>query len=921
MLIWLARGFVFRRGSFPTFAQRDFRGLALVSAAFLGLLLFQLAPLPPRVIKAISPGTYRLYRQTLPGWPQRMVYANPAYANPPGIPKTSPAVVVLPTVDEVRGGAEIPFAPPPSRKELAAILPSSKLPAEKTADVVLDTGSWRPLSVMPLLTRAGLLKCGAYLALFFVVAFYRPGAGEGAAERRFRRVMVLMVLASGVAVAMLGVSQQASWFGDLLSIYVPPGWGPGGAHRASGPFINPDHFANYLAMVLPLALAGALFRVPLEPAPRFSGFQFLCVAAALILVAGIVISLSRAGWIEIGLAIVAFAYLLETRRRHHAGNVAARAGAADDDEVPAGARIGGWFLPLGVGLTVVALAAFLLLGPAEREQAGSRVDESVSSGVGFWDRVDVWADSAKIVRDYPAFGAGMDSWSVTFLHYQRPPWTPFFNSVAQNDYVEAAAEIGLIGLFLLGWLCWKVGRNLYHDSFAIPSRHWPLFAALIPAIVVMGFHETLDFPMQIPANAVLFVTLVALAMRLARTYGGAPIGRPSGAIARTIVPVAFGAAAIAGLLALSHQREVVYPDDVPMPASARQVEATILAHPASPLPHLWLARMVHDASGKWLAPELDAAVWLDPTNPAGRDRHVQSLLAAGKQSEAIGEMTYAAYLAPNLDYHRYLNQRLIPWLTKDERAAVESGLRQAVADGYEGSTASLAQLYGVEGRQLDAAALYEQAASAEQDPSLKYNDYMKAGDGYAAAGKKDQAERVWLAAMSLAPDQPQAYDDLINVIYGPQKKLAAADRLIQTASANGLDPAPMYLALAAAAEMAGDHKAAETALGESIHYDPSYTNLIRVATFYVANGKYARATELLHRALEINPNSGEAYFYLAQAEEGAYQYSEARNDYQRAIALAPDHPEYKTSSKALQQKIAQDSARSNGAPVNPGDGP
>ncbi len=69
------------------------------------------------------------------------------------------------------------------------------------------------------------------------------------------------------------------------------------------------------------------------------------------------------------------------------------------------------------------------------------MDESVSSGVGFWDRVDVWADSAKIVRDYPAFGAGSDSWPVTFLHYQRPPWTPFFNSVAQNDYVEAAAEM------------------------------------------------------------------------------------------------------------------------------------------------------------------------------------------------------------------------------------------------------------------------------------------------------------------------------------------------------------------------------------------------------------------------------------------------------------------------------------------------
>ena len=313
-------------------------------------------------------------------------------------------------------------------------------------------------------------------------------------------------------------------------------------------------------------------------------------------------------------------------------------------------------------------------------------------------------------------------------------------------------------------------------------------------------------------------------------------------------------------------------------------------------------------SGKWLAPELDAAVWLDPTNPAGRDRHVQSLLAAGRKSEAIGEMTYAAYLAPTLGYHRYLNQRLIPWLTGEQRAAVESGLRKAIADGYDGSTASLAQLYGIEGRHLDAAVLYEQAASADQDPSSKYDDYLRAGDGYAAAGKKDQAERVWLAAMNLAPDQLQAYDDLINVIYGPQKNLAAANRLIQTASDNGLDPAPMYLALAAAAEMAGDHKASESALGESLHYDPSYTNLIRVASFYVANQKYARATELLHRALEINPNSGEAYFYLAQAEEGAYQYSEARNDYERAIVLAPDHPEYKTSSRALLHKINEDAS-------------
>ena len=61
----------------------------------------------------------------------------------------------------------------------------------------------------------------------------------------------------------------------------------------------------------------------------------------------------------------------------------------------------------------------------------------------------------------------------------------------------------------------------------------------------------------------------------------------------------------------------------------------------------------------------------------------------------------------------------------------------------------------------------------------------------------------------------------------------------------------------------------------------------------------------IRRAADINPRSGEAYFYLAQAEEGAYQYSAAKADYQRAIALAPDNPEFKSRSLDLLRKIAE----------------
>src|SRR5579885_694758 len=586
-LLWLAKSFILAHGRGTFRLGRGELGAMALAAAFLTLLIGQLLPMPPGLLRLLSPHSFELYQKSLPGWPDRVVYQDAAYVHPP--PQNAAGMVtVLPTLDEVRRGIAVPFTPPPT----------VDAPRARGAASPLASPRWRSMSVAPILTRAGLLKCAAYAALFFAVIFYRSGAGDARAERALRRLLLLLVLASAVAVAMAGLSQQAFSHAPAQ-------------HRASGPFVNPDHFANYLAMVLPLAIAGALFRVPLEPAGEFSGFQLLCAAAALLLTAAIVISLSRAGWIEIGLGILTFAYGMRTRAHHR----------ANDDSPRDGHGAARWLLPAGIGLLAVAVVSMALLGPAARQRAAGRMAESVAAGVGFWDRIDTWIDSAAIVRDYPLFGSGFDSWATVFPHYQRPPWTMFFNGVAQNDYVEVAAESGIVGMVLLGWLCWKIGQYLYNGRHFIPTRHWALFAALLPAAAIMGFHETLDFCMQIPANAVLFVVLLALAIRLVRTFGGAPSGPPPGALAAVGVPAAIGIAAITGLIGVAYQRETVYPNDVPYPASTRGNQAVIQSHPASPLPHLWLADRVHDATGAWLIPELKAAIWLDPTNPAGRDRY------------------------------------------------------------------------------------------------------------------------------------------------------------------------------------------------------------------------------------------------------------------------------------------------------------
>ncbi len=368
-LLWLGKGFLSARGrgGFPL-ERREFRALALVVSAFLGLLLFQLVALPPPFIRLLSPHSYELYQKSLPGWPNRVVYDDPAYVRPSALSKAVDVVTVLPTVREVESGAAVPFAPGTDRDHP----PGDGSP--------IAANIWRSLSVAPVLTRAGLLKCAAYAALFFVVVFYRAGAGDAGAEHTFRRMLLLIILASGAAVAMTGLSQQAFSYGrNVLE-------GSAGVRRASGPFVNPDHFANYLAMILPLAVAGALFRIPLEPAEeRLSGFQLLCAGVALILAAAIVVSLSRAGWIEIGLGNFLFLYLLRSRRRYRSGDESGR-DSGWPGRMAARTRADWWFLLLGMGLLAVAMVSLTLVGPGAREQAGARVPRAFraesGSGIG-----------------------------------------------------------------------------------------------------------------------------------------------------------------------------------------------------------------------------------------------------------------------------------------------------------------------------------------------------------------------------------------------------------------------------------------------------------------------------------------------------------------------------------------------------------
>jgi len=280
---------------------------ALLLAVF---LLFQLIPLPPRVMGVLSPATYHLYVKALAGWPHLVPYSDKAFFAPSPLAagsangisgnRISTTVTILPTIQEVQQGIPLPFAkkasPPRRQTDSAARRLAINGQATAWNRGPLFPAAWYPLAISPALTRTALLRFCAYAGLFLVIAGY-PFADGSEGERRFYHSVLRAVLVTGVLVAAVGLVERVYWNGKVLWLFVPLDWGAplrGALPRAIGPFVNPDHFANYLSMVLPLALAGAFYELYSNSRRSAGAIRLLCASGAFIILLAVVLSLSRA---------------------------------------------------------------------------------------------------------------------------------------------------------------------------------------------------------------------------------------------------------------------------------------------------------------------------------------------------------------------------------------------------------------------------------------------------------------------------------------------------------------------------------------------------------------------------------------------------------------------------------------------------
>ena len=127
-------------------------------------------------------------------------------------------------------------------------------------------------------------------------------------------------------------------------------------------------------------------------------------------------------------------------------------------------------------------------------------------------RDEVARDTLTMIEGQPFTGIGAGNFSSVFPNYQQADiWDHYYH--AHNDYLEFISESGLIGLLPLAL---AVLYCLFLTVRTMRQRHSPLmlgmaFAAFMGMLSIL-IHSTVDFNLQIPANAVMFLLLMSLAI-------------------------------------------------------------------------------------------------------------------------------------------------------------------------------------------------------------------------------------------------------------------------------------------------------------------------------------------------------------------------------------------------------------------------
>jgi Flp pilus assembly protein TadD len=847
--------------------QREWHRMCLPAGALLMLICLQIVPLPMRLLQQMSPGAFEIHKAGVP-------------------------------VCQV-GNLDIKSRLGVSRDSSTAFPRcSGEIPSRRRQIPLLQTLTWRTLSIAPTLTIAGFLEALSLAAIFFLVLLFRlEGSSATEPDWRFLQMVAVTIVATGVMVALVGLAELA-WPQPNIHGLLIPGSVPRQQDviwpRIAGPFINPDHYANYLAMIFPLAVVGSVRKFPRLAIPSVDCTSLIWSSSALLISAAIALSLSRGGWIAASTGACGVLALF-VRFTHRQSILFSRSSPL-------------WsIVPVVAGTLTFLVVLTYIVGPSNRIEIDRRLTSTLRDDAEHV-RVDNWKDTTRMIMDFPIFGVGLGCWADLFPRYRRPPWSPFSFTNAENDYVQFAAETGVVGLFLLGWFALLVALRLCQSMTHVSLQFWPLYSGLLGGLCAGAVHEVCDFSFHIPANALLFTILLALALRIALGHLGtctpSQVVRDRRSVRRIRLSAVSTAVAVLGLMIPVYDQHLALSYIGPR-AQLATAEVQVSTHPGVASTHLKLAALLSAGEQQDVrTSQIRQALLLDPNDPQARDLYAHDLLLAGRKADGLRQITLSVFHAPKLQLHTYLTTTLLPWLLIDEQAAIERGFELAMERGDRSAIAQYADFCVELGRYGEAADIYLEGAKQASAEEIRVDYEINAGHSYALNHDANAAARILDEAKKIAPSDPRPYIELVRSVLAPSDAFDVAESVVEEGIRNGADPYVLESELANCATKQGNLKVFERSLVEAIRYQPKLGDILRLGTFYLTRDRFNSAILTLQKATELDPSSAEAFFGLGSALKATYDYSGAESAYMRANQLEPDNQSYRSTYEEFERQIA-----------------
>jgi O-antigen ligase len=282
------------------------------------------------------------------------------------------------------------------------------------------------------------------------------------------RWLAISLATFGFGLAVFAIIQNLSGAQSIYWLVKPRqgGW-------IFGPYVNHNHYAGLMELLIPIPLALGLTRW-LEGPKRI-----VALFASLVMAASIVLSQSRGGMLALAVQVL-FLLLVALRRQN---------------------LLRGGLYFVASGLLLVGFLAWIGNG-----HLLDRVGDLQDGG-----RLTMAKDSLRMFARRPIAGWGLHVFPTVYPQF-RSLYTNLFVNEAHNDYAQLLVETGVLGFGLMLWFVVSLYRHAVSHL-----GHWKVstgatmrLAALVGCTGIL-VHSALDFNLHIPANAALFYVMCAVA--------------------------------------------------------------------------------------------------------------------------------------------------------------------------------------------------------------------------------------------------------------------------------------------------------------------------------------------------------------------------------------------------------------------------